>query len=305
MAVAADAAVAEGRRLGDQGRLDPIAKIREILDFGGEAAQEGRLKTASDRAKPGQNRERLRERRHIAWPGSAERYAGHQPLDIVHALQEFAKLAALGGSESEVLDGIQSILDPLEADQRTYQPLAKLPATHRGCRSIEYFQKRSRPASFDPSITLRSAGSPDRRATRRRRSGRDVPDVRELVALVSRRYATWPRQPTSRSYRGHAPGRRRLGCAEARAGLSGLEHPCVHAGDARRKAVEHAVDGHAFSEQHFARIQNRDFGGGDRRQWTGRVFGGKSPVDSREMGSPWTSAPAGESAAGAGSRASR
>jgi hypothetical protein len=67
----------------------------------------------------------------------------------VHALQQLAKLAALGGPESEVLDGVQSILNPLEADERTNQPLPELPATHRCCRAIEDSEKRSGPAALD------------------------------------------------------------------------------------------------------------------------------------------------------------
>ena len=83
-----------------------------------------RLRGAAPAAR-GNERQRLAERDEIARAGRAERDARDQPLEVVHALEQLAQLAALGRPKREVLDGVEPILNPRERDERTHAATAR------------------------------------------------------------------------------------------------------------------------------------------------------------------------------------
>ena len=62
-------------------------------------------------------------------PVFAQRGARDQTLEILHRLERVAELAALGGAEGELLDGVEAIANRLERDQRAQQPRAQQAAT--------------------------------------------------------------------------------------------------------------------------------------------------------------------------------
>ena len=74
---------------------------------------------------------RLLQADEIARAGGAERRACDEALEILHALQHLAELAAVGAAEGELLDGVQPIADAVERDERPEQPGAQQPAGHR------------------------------------------------------------------------------------------------------------------------------------------------------------------------------
>ena len=84
-----------------------------------------------------------RKRHQVARPGRAKRDAADQPLEVVHALERVAKLAALGRAKRQLLDGIQPVADALERAERTQQPRAQQPPAHRRDRPIDLVQQRS------------------------------------------------------------------------------------------------------------------------------------------------------------------
>ena len=84
----------------------------------------------------------------IARAGGAERRARHQPLEVLHRLDRVAELAALGGAEGELFDGVEAIANRLERDERAQQPRPQQAAADRGHRAIELVEQRSGAAAF-------------------------------------------------------------------------------------------------------------------------------------------------------------
>ena len=148
-AVADDAAIAGiDRRLVEKRAIEIVAQVREIVEFGGEAADERRLKWFQQHTDARNRRHRLPQRDEIARSGRAQSGAGYEPLDIVNRLQRFADLRAFGTPKRKLFDRIESILDPLERQQRPQQPGAQQASAHRGERSIDLLQQRPVPAAI-------------------------------------------------------------------------------------------------------------------------------------------------------------
>ena len=87
--------------------------------------------------------ERVLEPDEIARAGRAESGAREQPLEILHALDRVAKLAAVGREKRELFDGVETIANRLERDQRAEQPRPQQAAADRRHRAIEFVEQRS------------------------------------------------------------------------------------------------------------------------------------------------------------------
>ena len=72
-------------RLVHQRALDLVAHVGEIVELGDQRADERRLEVGQHGAHAGNDHERLLEADQVARPGGAERRAGDQPLEILHA----------------------------------------------------------------------------------------------------------------------------------------------------------------------------------------------------------------------------
>ena len=184
-AVAHDSAVPRvDRRLIQQRALELVAHISEIVELGREAANERGLEWFQEHADAGSRRQGLTQGHEIAWTCRSERRARHETLDVVHALQRFANLRALGAAKREFLDGIQPILDAFERQQRPEQPGADQSAAHGGERPIDFLQQRSGAATIRRFDHLEV---PERRRIDHHRVGarpeREVADVRQFGLL--------------------------------------------------------------------------------------------------------------------------
>ena len=109
--------------------LDVVAHVDQIVERADERSRQRRLAAIEER-RPRHGRNRLLEADEIARPGIAERRARDEPLEILHT-SAFAKLAAVGATKGELLDGIEAIANAIERDERPQQPRAQQPARHR------------------------------------------------------------------------------------------------------------------------------------------------------------------------------
>ena len=62
----------------------------------------------------------------------------------LHALQRLAHLAAVGGPEREVFDGVEAIANRLQRHQRPEQPRAQQAGAHRRDGAVDLLQQRAR-----------------------------------------------------------------------------------------------------------------------------------------------------------------
>ena len=85
----------------------------------------------------------MREPDEIAGAGRAERGAREQPLEVLHALDGVAKLAAIRGQKRQLLDRVQSIADRFERHQRAQQPRSHQAAADGRHRAIDFVEERS------------------------------------------------------------------------------------------------------------------------------------------------------------------
>src|SRR5262249_59880836 len=97
---------------------------------------------------PRDRRERLLQADQVARAGGAERGACHQPLEILDALQRVAELAAIGGAESQLLDGVQPIADRVERQERANQPGAEQAAAGPSDRAVDLVEQRAGAAAL-------------------------------------------------------------------------------------------------------------------------------------------------------------
>ena len=124
-AVAREPAFArERRRIVDERRFDQLADVRQVVELRDAASR--RAAPADPRAPSaarGIDRERLLQADQVARTGGAQRGPGDQPLEILHALDGVAELAAFGRAKRELLDGVQPIAGSAsERQQRPEQP---------------------------------------------------------------------------------------------------------------------------------------------------------------------------------------
>ena len=130
-------------RLVEERALDELANVGKLVELGEQTAHQRRLTLVEDQFDARHRLERLPQRHEVARARRSERDATNQPLEVVHALERVAKLAALGRAERQLLDGVQSVANALERAQRTQQPRAQQAPAHRGDRPIDLVQQRT------------------------------------------------------------------------------------------------------------------------------------------------------------------
>src|SRR5262249_37411174 len=117
-AVVDDAPIASvDRGLVEQGAIELVAQISEIVEFGRQAADKRGLERIEQHAYARNGQQRLPQRHQVARSGGSERGPCHEPLDVVDPLQRFADLRALGAAEGKFLDRVKPILYALEREQ--------------------------------------------------------------------------------------------------------------------------------------------------------------------------------------------
>ena len=147
-AVADHPAIAgDGRRLVKERGLELRPQLGEIVELRDEALDERSLRLRQQHANARHERDRLPQRDEIARTGNPERGARNEALDVVDRLQRLAQLCAFDRAKRELFDGVETILDPLERDQRTQQPRPQQAAAHRCHRAIDFVEQRPGPAA--------------------------------------------------------------------------------------------------------------------------------------------------------------
>ena len=122
-AVADVAAVAHQRTgLVDEAAVDVVAHVDEIVERAHERPRQRRLARIEEQPDARHDRNRLLQADEIARSGIAERGARDEALEILHSFQDFAELAAVGAAKGELLDGVQTIANSIERDERSQQP---------------------------------------------------------------------------------------------------------------------------------------------------------------------------------------
>ena len=150
-AVTSEPAVArERRRIVDERRFDPAAHVGEVVEFGGDGAEQRRLDLGQQRVQPRHRRERLLQRRDVARTGGAQGGTGDKALQILHAPAGVPKPAAFGRARSQLLDRVEAITDRLEQGQGAQQPRSQQAAPHRRYRAIELREQRAVAAAVGP-----------------------------------------------------------------------------------------------------------------------------------------------------------
>ena len=184
-AVANIAAVAHERaRLVDQAAVDVVAHVDEVVERADQRPGERRLARLEDEAHARHDRNRLLQADEIARPRTAERGTRDEALEILHALQDLAELAAVGAAEGELLDGVQAIANAIERDERAQQPRAQQPPRHGGDRAIDLVEQGALAAAihrFD-DFEMLERDRVDEQAIGRCLVG-DAADVREVGFL--------------------------------------------------------------------------------------------------------------------------
>ena len=95
------------------------------------------------------DRDRLLQSDEIARPGIAKRHACQKALEILYAFQAFAELRTIDAAERKLLDGIQSVPDALERDERPQQPGPQESAGHGSHRAIDFVKQRPIASAVD------------------------------------------------------------------------------------------------------------------------------------------------------------
>ena len=108
-----------------------------------ERSRQRRLARLEDEPHARHDGNRLLQADEIARAGIAERRARDEPLEILHAFQDLAELAAVGAAKRKLLDGVQPIADAIERDERAQQPRAQQAAGHGGHRAIDLVEQRA------------------------------------------------------------------------------------------------------------------------------------------------------------------
>ena len=145
-AVAHEAAVARQRRRLVVRSPDSIhcAQVRQIVELADQAAQQRRLALGQQQRAAAARRASDRDSAiRSRGPAVDSAMRDDQPLEILDRLQRLAHLAALGGPDRELLDGVEAIANRLERGQRAQQPGAQQPAAHRRDRAIDLVEQRS------------------------------------------------------------------------------------------------------------------------------------------------------------------
>ena len=86
--------------------------------------------------------ERLLQPDKVARSGHAQRGPRHEPLEVVHRLERIAQLRALHAAKGQFLDGIETIANRFERNQRANQPRAEQPAAHRRDGLVDLVEQR-------------------------------------------------------------------------------------------------------------------------------------------------------------------
>ena len=112
----ADVAAIPHQRAGvvDETAVDIVAHVDEVVERADERAGERRFAGLQHEPHARHDGNRLFQADEIARAGVAERGARDEALEILHVLQDFAELAAVGAAEGEFLDGIEAIADSIE-----------------------------------------------------------------------------------------------------------------------------------------------------------------------------------------------
>ena len=184
-AVADVAAVAhEGAGIVDQAAVDVVAHIDEIVERADERPGERRLAGVEHEPHARHDRNRLLQADEIARTGIAECRARDEALEILHMLQDLAKLAAVCTAKGKLLDGVETIANPIERDKRTQQPRAQQAPGHDGHRSIDLVQQRPLAAAVHrlDDFEVLERDRVDQQAVGRCLVG-DAADVREIGFL--------------------------------------------------------------------------------------------------------------------------
>ena len=251
-------------------RSSSLAQIGQVVEFGGEAAHERRLELVEQHANAGHGGKRLPERDEIPRAGGTECGAGNEPLDVVDRFQRVAHLGALGAPEGELLDRVETILNPIERHQRPKQPGAEQAPAHRGDRPIDLVEQRSSTAAVScvDDLEIPERGRIDDHAV----GGgpkRNLADVREVRLLG---VAQVLHQRAGRAGGGGAivepePVQRlRLHLGQQRCAVPPRTRTSIHPrpSPAPRAAIPRSRVGDVGEgrrRNHFARAQHREFVG--------------------------------------------
>src|SRR5207344_3413501 len=98
-------------RLIDDAALDVVADVREIVELAHERSNQRRFAPVQYTFGTRHSGDRLFQPDEIARSGAAECGSGGQALEILHALEGLAKLAAIGAAKRELLNRVQPIPD--------------------------------------------------------------------------------------------------------------------------------------------------------------------------------------------------
>ncbi len=182
----ADVAAVANQRAGivDEAAVDVVAHVDEIVQRADERPRQRRLESVEEQPDTRHDRNRLLQADEIARPGIAERGARDETLEILHTFQDFPKLAAVGAAKGELLDGVETIANSIERDERPQQPRAQQPSSHGGDRAIDLVKQGALAAAvhrLDDFEVLQRDGV-DQEAVGRRLVG-DAADVREIGFL--------------------------------------------------------------------------------------------------------------------------
>ena len=184
-AVANIAAVAHERaRLVDQAAVDVVAHVDEIVERADQRPGERRLARLEDEPHARHHRDRLLQADEIARPRVAERGTRDEALEILHAFQDLAELAAVCAAKGELLDGIQAVANAIERDQRAQQPRAQQASRHGRDRPIDLVEQRALAAAIHrlDDFQMLQRDRVDEQAVGRRLVG-NAADVREVGFL--------------------------------------------------------------------------------------------------------------------------
>jgi len=129
-----------GPRLVDDAAFDVVADVLQIIERAQQRAGERRLAGLEQEADLRDGCDRLLQANKVARAGVAERCARNQALEILHALEDVAELAAVGAPEGELFDRVQPIANAIERDERAQQPRSEQPPGHRSHRAVDLVQ---------------------------------------------------------------------------------------------------------------------------------------------------------------------
>ena len=136
------------RRFVDQGGLDAVADVAEVVELGDERLEERRAEGGQQLAHPRNDRKRLLQTHQIARPGRPERRLRHQAFEVLDRLDGAAEFAPIGGQKREFLDGVEPIAYGIEGEQRPQQPPPEQAAANRRDGPVELVEQGSFAAAF-------------------------------------------------------------------------------------------------------------------------------------------------------------